>query len=109
MLAEYLLISETSAVTMTIAGVIKEVVTIVVRLLYSSLSVVLGLLTTATLYLLNQQWTLHFLHMFSTYVQCELRAPHAGGILSFNHHCLIWYIYYTWIAGNLGLTKIPTQ
>jgi solute carrier family 35 protein C2 len=50
-MAEYLLISETSAVTMTIAGVIKEVVTIVVRLLYSCLSVVLGLLTTATLYL----------------------------------------------------------
>jgi hypothetical protein len=48
-MAEYLLISETSAVTMTIAGVIKEVVTIVVRLLYSSPSVVLGLLTTATL------------------------------------------------------------
>ncbi len=50
-MAEYLLISETSAVTMTIAGVIKEVVTVVVRLLCSSLSVVLGLLTTATLYL----------------------------------------------------------
>jgi hypothetical protein len=48
-MAEYLLISETSAVTMTIAGVIKEVVTVVVRFLDSSLSVVLGLLATATL------------------------------------------------------------
>jgi hypothetical protein len=34
---------------MTIAGVIKEVVTIVVRLLYSCTTVVLGLLSTATL------------------------------------------------------------
>jgi solute carrier family 35 protein C2 len=33
-MAEYLLISETSAVTMTIAGVIKEVVTIVVAVFF---------------------------------------------------------------------------
>lgn len=32
-LAEYLLISKTSAVTLTVAGVVKEMVTIVVRLL----------------------------------------------------------------------------
>jgi hypothetical protein len=57
---------------MTIAGVIKEVVTIVVRLLYSSLSVVLGLLTNATLSLwINSGHCISctcFLHM------CSVRA-----------------------------------
>jgi hypothetical protein len=57
---------------------------------------------------LNQQWTLHFLHMFSTYVQCELRA------LMQEESChsiiTVWSgICTTWIVRNLGLTKTTTQ
>jgi hypothetical protein len=43
---------------------------------------------------LNQQWTLHFLHMFSTYVQCELRALMQGESCHSIYHCLIWYMHY---------------